>query len=392
MTAAPAKRLAAWLLALVAGVVSPVSPAAEKDDLQALRQRLEQLRAEIAGAEETRAEARDSLRESEQAISEANRELRGLARQREAARAERGAIAEQQAALEKVLALRSAQLGRLLAARYLHGEAGYARLLLAGTDPQKAARDTLYLGYLSRAEADFIRAMRSQIAGLEDLEQRARAKGAEIAAIEAGQAKERERLLAQSAARKRVLARVSAQIRENRRQVKVLERDESRLARLIEEIAKVIAAVPQGPRNERVPELGAAESVFEKLKGRLRLPIRGELTNRFGTPRSGGGPAWKGLFIRSPPGQEVRAVAAGRVVFAEWMRGFGNLLIIDHGRGYLSIYGNNESVLKSVGEDIRTGDAVATVGSSGGSAESGLYFEIRHEGKAFDPLKWVSLK
>jgi septal ring factor EnvC (AmiA/AmiB activator) len=128
------------------------------------------------------------------------------------------------------------------------------------------------------------------------------------------------------------------------------------------------------------------------LKRGLRLPIKGELANRFGAQRSGGGPSWKGLFIRSPVGQEVRAVAPGRVVFADWLRGFGNLLIIDHGKSYLTIYGNNESVLKQVGDTVGTGDTVATVGASGGNMESGLYFEIRHEGKAFDPMRWVSLK
>jgi septal ring factor EnvC (AmiA/AmiB activator) len=98
------------------------------------------------------------------------------------------------------------------------------------------------------------------------------------------------------------------------------------------------------------------------------------------------------LFIRSASGQEVRAVAAGRVVFAEWMRGFGNLMIIDHGQSYLTIYGNNEALLKQVGDSVGTGDAVATVGNSGGNPDSGLYFEIRYRGKAFDPLRWVSLK
>jgi septal ring factor EnvC (AmiA/AmiB activator) len=98
------------------------------------------------------------------------------------------------------------------------------------------------------------------------------------------------------------------------------------------------------------------------------------------------------LFIRSPSGQEVRAVAPGRVVFSDWLRGFGNLLIVDHGRSYLTIYGNNEALLKEVGDVVRAGDAVATVGASGGSRESGLYFEIRHEGKAFDPMGWVSLR
>ena len=135
-----------------------------------------------------------------------------------------------------------------------------------------------------------------------------------------------------------------------------------------------------------------AEGVFTRLKGLLRLPVRGELVSRFGSPRPDGGPSWKGLFIRAPAGQEVKAVAGGRVVFSDWMRGFGNLLILDHGQGYLTIYGNNESVLKALGETVRAGDTVATTGDSGGNADSGLYFEIRHAGRPFDPLSWVNLK
>jgi septal ring factor EnvC (AmiA/AmiB activator) len=188
-----------------------------------------------------------------------------------------------------------------------------------------------------------------------------------------------------------VVARISAQLRDQRRQVKYLERDESRLSRLVEELSKVIAATAL-PRNDKVPEAGGVEGLFAGMKGRLRLPIRGELANRFGAQRSSGGPTWKGLFIRSAAGQEVRAVASGRVVFSDWLRGFGNLLIIDHGQGYLTIYGYNESVLKQVGDAVRGGDAVATVGTSGGNTESGLYFEIRHKGKPFDPMRWVSLK
>jgi len=115
-------------------------------------------------------------------------------------------------------------------------------------------------------------------------------------------------------------------------------------------------------------------------------------TNRFGATRPDGGPNWKGLFIRALAGQEVKAIAAGRVVFAEWMRGFGNLLILDHGTDYLSIYGNNESLLRTVGDEVRAGDAVATVGASGGGQETGLYFEMRHEGKAFDPEKWLATR
>jgi septal ring factor EnvC (AmiA/AmiB activator) len=131
---------------------------------------------------------------------------------------------------------------------------------------------------------------------------------------------------------------------------------------------------------------------FEVLKGKLRLPVRGELSNRFGSPRSDGGLTWKGLFITARTGEEVRAIAAGRVIFADWLRGFGNLLIIDHGSAYMSLYGNNETLYKRVGDAIRGGDPVATVGNSGGNADSGLYFELRHEGKPLDPLRWVDIQ
>jgi septal ring factor EnvC (AmiA/AmiB activator) len=124
------------------------------------------------------------------------------------------------------------------------------------------------------------------------------------------------------------------------------------------------------------------------MKGSLRLPTRGSVTNSFGSARQEGS-TWKGLFIRAGTGSEVHSIAAGRVVFAEWMRGFGNLLIVDHGSDYLSVYANNDSLLKQVGDDVRSGESIATVGNTGGNPESGVYFEIRHDGKPLDPLAWV---
>jgi septal ring factor EnvC (AmiA/AmiB activator) len=141
-----------------------------------------------------------------------------------------------------------------------------------------------------------------------------------------------------------------------------------------------------------VPEAAAVSGPFAQLKGRLALPVRGELTNRYGSPRSDGGLTWRGLFIAAPSGQQVRAVAGGRVVFADWLRGFGNLLIIDHGDSYMSLYGFNETLFKQVGEPVQTGDSVAAVGNSGGAGDSGLYFELRHQGKPFDPLGWVNVR
>jgi len=162
----------------------------------------------------------------------------------------------------------------------------------------------------------------------------------------------------------------------------------------VEEIGRVLATKPGAgyARVEKVPERGSASGPFDTLRGKLRLPVRGELTGRFGAPKGNAGINLKGVFIRAPEGRTVRAIAAGQVVFADWMRGFGNLLIIDHGEAYLSVYANNETLLKQVGDIVAAGEPIATVGATGGSAESGLYFELRHLGKPFDPLTWVNLK
>jgi len=150
-------------------------------------------------------------------------------------------------------------------------------------------------------------------------------------------------------------------------------------------------AVSGTPHGE-APNLAA----FSALRGKLELPVEGQLGARFGALRrdedgqpQAGAPTWKGLFIRAAAGAEVHAVAAGRVVFADWLRGFGNLMILDHGNGLLSVYGNNETLLRGIGDQVQAREVIAAVGSTGGSQDSGLYFELRYQGKPFDPLAWV---
>jgi septal ring factor EnvC (AmiA/AmiB activator) len=379
------------LLAITLTALSPAH-SADKAELDALHGRIETLKKNLAGAEENRSEASDALRASEQGVSEANRVLHNIGTQQSVVRTGLDRVGEQSRALESGIAAQRSQLGRLLARRYASGQQDYLRLLLSGRDPNQTARNLHYYSYISRAQVEFIRALRNNLAGLARLAREARGKNAELAELEAQQREGRKELLAQQAERRKVLASLATQIRTQRREIKSLQRDEARLSRLVEELGNVISPSAGGRRNETLPESGRDAGAFAALKGKLRLPTRGELINRFGTPRSDSGLSWKGLFIRSTSGQEVRAVAAGRVVFAEWMRGFGNLMIIDHGQSYLTIYGNNESLLKQAGDSVRTGDAVATVGNSGGNPDSGLYFEIRYQGKAFDPMRWVSLK
>lgn len=376
---------------LLAPVLAVAQSGKEKQQLEALRSRIEALRTKIAEGEENRSEARDQLRDSERAISEANRALRALAARRSAAQNELKTLARRSRSLEAEIASRQESLGRVLGLRHLEGEIGQVKLLLSGENPGSIARDLHYYAYISRAQAQMIGELRTSLAKLKELELLAREKNAELAAIESAQRKERNALIAQQAERRRVFERVAKELKAQRLQVTHLQRDESRMARLVEELGRVIASTPL-LRNDTVPEPTGTEDAPAGLKRGLRLPIKGELTERFGAKRPGGGPPSKGLFIRSPSGQEVRAVAPGRVVFSDWLRGFGNLLIVDHGRSYLTIYGYNEALLKQVGDVVRAGDVVATVGASGGSRESGLYFEIRHAGKAFDPMGWVSLR
>jgi septal ring factor EnvC (AmiA/AmiB activator) len=329
-----------------------------------------------------RREARDALRDSERAISDANRRLAQAAADGRRLRAQAEHIAERRRTLERLAAERQGAVERMLAARHAAGAPDALRVALSGSDPASLGRTLQYVGYVSQAAAGVIAGYREAIAELAELARAAAEREAALRALEQASRAERERILKERRSRQRVLARLAGEIRRNRRELGVLKADESRLARLVQRIIRIV---------ESVPEPGGARSPFSALRGSLRLPVRGELTGRFGAPRGAGIEA-KGVFIRAPEGQPVRAVARGQVVYADWMRGFGNLLIVDHGESYLSIYANNESLLKQVGDAVSTGEPVATTGSSGGNEETGLYFELRHLGRAFDPLRWVKLK
>jgi septal ring factor EnvC (AmiA/AmiB activator) len=372
--------------------------ATREEDLAALRARIDSLRGELEGRESERREARDALRDSERAISDANRALQAQIAEASGATEALERLAVGRRAQEQALEAQSAALGRLLAARAMSGASGGVpdalRVALSGEDPADAARRLYYLGYVSRAAAQVIAAHRAGLAELARLKEASESKANELGAIEARGRAEREQLLAHRRERIRVLERVAADIRKANRELRLLAADEARLARLVEEIGKLLAARPGAgyARVEKVPEAGVAAGQFSSLKGKLRLPVRGELTLRFGTPRAEGTGRAKGVFIRAGEGEPVRAVAAGRVVFAEWMRGLGNLLIVDHGETYFSIYGNNEALLKQTGDAVAAGEPLATVGASGGNEQTGLYFELRHLGAAFDPLGWARLR
>lgn len=390
------RRAAAPLFALLlafAVVPHGWTQSTEESELRELRSRIKALQKEMERSEGTRDEARDALRESERAISQANRRLFELAARRRELNAELSRLQREQQEAESRIAAEQKEISRLLYRQYVHGQPEALRLLLNRQDPNETARQLQYLGYVSRARAELIGSLRENLDSLRTVTEETREKHASLRSLEKEEATQKTRLERQKAARQRVIANASTEISKHRRQISTLRRDEQRLTNLIERLAKEAARAREQARlrNRTLPDASANAAAFAKLKGRLRLPVIGELANRFGGQRQDGGLAWKGLFISAKSGQEVKAIAPGKIVYADWLRGFGNLMIIDHGGGYMSLYGNNEALLKQVGDDTRAGDTIASVGNSGGNPDSGLYFELRHQGRPFDPLPWVNL-
>lgn len=413
------KQLAVILLACLASAAS----AAPKPELQDVRNRIEALQKELDSKEDAKASAADALKESEQAISTLNLSLRELSDQQALARNHLASIEKQRLSLNQRIGNDQLLLGKLLHQQYRSGQQDQFRILLNQENPSQAARQLRYYTYLAKARQDMLTDLRAHLLKLHQLGAAAEAKQADIDRIKAEQDKDKQELLAQKQAKKQLLTKISAQIGKQRSELSQLQKNEKRLTELIERLAKIEQArleqaklnqakLDQERKNQEKrpdktaksdkasptrnaqtaapeqPDLSQADGSFKKLKGKLPLPVKGELAGRFGATRQDSGAAWRGLFIRTGSGQDVRAVAPGRIVFSDWLRGFGNLIIIDHGDGFMSLYGYNESLFKQAGETLRAGEVIASTGNSGGHAETGLYFELRYQSRPFDPLSW----
>ena len=389
--------------------------AEKKGSLKELRGQIETLRKDVAVAEGKRSDAADELKDIEQEISVTQRDLHNLAMQRDRLQDSLKALNSQSRDLEIRLNNQHGQLEKLVYRQYVQGNPDSLQLLLNGNDPNQMARDLHYLTAIGRARSQLVQDIDATLQRKQALAADTQARAEEMADVETRQKEQHGKLVAQREQRQQVLDKISARISQQRREIGNLQRDEKQLSQLIERLAKAIAVKPVPRRempgkpsvqsaapgltpapaaaeihNESTPEAAPSGS-FAAQQGSLRLPVRGVVSNRFGSARQEGS-TWKGLFIRTAAGSEVKSIAGGRVVFADWMRGFGNLIIVDHGGNYLSIYGNNEALLKQSGDSVKGGDTIASVGNSGGNPESGLYFELRHQGQPLDPLKWVNLK
>jgi len=399
-----------------------------------LRKKLLTLKEDIGKTEKARGHAADSLAASEAAISNANRSLRELAAEQEKTKKRLEKLSVSQEALETAVAQQRNRLEKMLRGQYVGGQDDRVKLLLSGDNPNRIARELRYLGYVSAEQSKAIDILQQNLAAIEANKLDAEEARNALEDIAEEQREQKALLEKEKNKRKALLSQLSTQLSAQRKQAGNLTRDEERLSSLVEKLATLIAqqrkaeeeeakrrARAKAEQKEKLaakartaeksaerPEASPTKSVskpvpdsepeappvndgsgFASMKGKLRLPVKGELVASFGARRADG-PNWKGLFIKAAEGAEVKAIAAGEIIFADWMRGFGNLLVVDHGGQYMTIYGNNQSLLKRPGDKLKAGDVIATVGNSGGNEQSGLYFEMRYQGRAIDPSSWMN--
>jgi septal ring factor EnvC (AmiA/AmiB activator) len=407
-----------------------------------LRRKLDDLKTDIVKTEKAHGHAADALASSEKAISTANRNLRELVAEQQRTQQKLQLLSQDLRQLEAAVAQQRKRLENMLREQYQAGPEDRLRLLLSGDNPNRMAREMRYLGYVSAEQVKAIEKLQQDIAAVEANKTDAEEARAALEDIAAEQREQKALLEKEKSKRKVLVAQLSDKLSAQRKQAGNLARDETRLSELVDRLAVVIAqqrraeeeearrrarskaeaaarekALAEKARKENKENKGPssaatkpAESAktperaervapepppppdgnaFAALRGKGKLPVKGELAATFGAKRADG-PSWKGIFIKAGEGSDVRAAGAGEVIFADWMRGFGNLIIVDHGGQYLSIYGNNQSLLKRPGDRVRVGDVIATVGNSGGNEHSGLYFELRHQGRAIDPLAWLN--
>jgi murein hydrolase activator len=366
----------------------------QQEDLEKLRLRISTLQQEIEKTFDSKSEAADALRESERAISNSNRALHKLKTQQREANITLGKLQQQSGKISGEMQEQQLQLAKLLHQQYLGGKQEYFKLLLGNQDPNQTARDLQYYEYIAQSRATWLKTMRGNLARLNVVTSEARQKNSELTTLQNEQILQQKNLLKEKNIHQQLLNKISLQLKQQRQEIGRLQKDENRLSKLMEKLSRIVAEPKsQSPvKTDKDTGKTAKLSPFASLKGKLLLPVAGRVTNKFGSKRPDSPILWKGLFVLAAASQPVNAIAAGQVVYADWLRGFGNLLIIDHGAGYMSLYGNNETLYKQVGDELQTGDTIAAIGNSGGNENYGLYFELRHEGIPLDPAKWVKAR
>lgn len=350
--------------------------------LEEVRREIERLSGELTGARDRQSRLREELRASEKQIGAASLTLKQLAGKQRDKSAELARLQERRRAAETALGRQRDALERQIVAAYMMGREGQMKIIFNQQDPATLGRMLSYYDYLNRARIERMDVIRAGVEEIDALQSGIAAEQAELDRLRAASAGQIEVLDASRKARRETLAKLESEIKSREQRLAGLKQDERSLSELVSRLRQAFRDLPVD-LPDGVP--------FANLKGKLPWPVQGKLAARYGSSRGGEAEklSWRGILIDADEGAEVHAVYNGRVVFADWMRGFGLLVIVDHGGGYMSLYGHNQSLYKAVGDPVRKGETIATVGNSGGRGRAGLYFELRHNGVPDNPAPWL---
>ncbi len=358
----------------------------DDDAHKAKIEKLKQLQGKILRVEQSLNDAKiekkstsSILRDTERSIGDSARRLRVLEGRLSRKRQQLVELENRRQREQKQLGRHREVLEKQIRAAYAMGRQERLKILLNQQDPVKLSRVMTYYDYLNAERTVQMSAIAEMLNQLESIERDISAEEAQLLSLKTKE--EAERLVLERAREEReeALLALNNTIKDKSQQMRHLKQDEERLQQVLADLQRTMADLSQEVFEDRP---------FKKLQGKMSWPTKGRIAASFGSAKQVGNLRWDGVLIRAPEGKEIRAIHHGRIAFADWLRGFGLLIIIDHGEGYMSLYGHNQSLFKEAGEWVEPGEVVALVGNSGGLRKPSLYFGIRYNGKAVNPRRW----
>lgn len=381
----PRARTSLARVALALCIASAATHALAQSDEERARAQLKTLQAdihrinrEISSASARRNTLQGQLREAEQQQAEVQRALDSNRRRIAEQKTALAALRSEQAELTGALAAQQSRIAVEMRTAWQMGQQGQLKVLLNQERPDTVARMMTYYRYFFRARNDLLLAYRDTLAKLDATQQDIDNTLADLDTRAAQLTEQQNKLAAAQRTREQAVAQLNSSIADSNARLKKLEQDRQELQELIDAIEKAVV-------NLQVPDNYQA---FREAKGKMPWPVPGRASDRFGNARNQGKMRWQGVKIPGKAGTEVKAIHHGRVVYADWLRGMGLLLIIDHGDGFMSLYAHNQTLLREVGEWVTAGTAISTLGNSGGLDAPALYFEVRHKGTPVNPADW----
>lgn len=367
--------------------ISPGAMSDDKADMAKLQNDINDLQKELKKVQGARSNVQQELQKNETQMSELQKKVEKIQQEINAQNKQIEDLNKERGNLEKARAKQQAQAAEQIRAAYQLGQQPQFKVFLNQESPERISRMMKYHSYFMAAHAEKMKKFLDTITQLNELEPQIAQKTAELNTIKEELSKQQASLQEAQVQRKQTLAKINTTISNKDKALQDMMEDRRQLQALLQKVARASTSLAAAPSYVPLPNAGEK---FSSRRGRLPWPTQGRITHGFGSSQVEGQLQWNGVMIGANAGQQVQAVHYGRVVFADYFRGQGLLVIIDHGEGYLSLYAHNQNLLKKAGDAVKAGEAIANVGDTGGQNETGLYFEIRYQGKAINPADWLA--